>query len=535
MTVLPIVGRELVVAARRAATYWTRFSVAAVALAILGFLLVFDDNPTTELGQDLFMTLGIPTLGFCMLAGVFITADSLSVEKREGTLGLLFLTDLKGYDVVLGKLAAHSVHAVFGLLAVFPVLAMPLLTGGVSGGEFWRTLLVFVCTLYLSLSVGMIVSAASQEGRQAMAGTFATIVSIAGVLPLLWVIVSQVLHRHFGDFLLWPNPAFAYYKGFDDEYLTRAGRLDFWRSLGVMVLLATACILAASVLLPRSWQKTPSLDSARKRRRFGLFGKGRKIRRRRALQSANPFYWLVMGDRAGQSAFKGFLVLLFVIWTVLVTIGVGQPDDVCMQLAVYLVFGMHLAAKVMMATESGRRFNQDRQSGALELLLVTPLPVEAIVAGQRAALWAQFRRWIWALSLANILTFAAMLWFVRRMHMRNNEELGIFTEILLGGTILLWLDFAALSWLGMWKGLKAKKHSRAVLGTLGQVIVLPWVCWFFFLFLAIASINGGPGAIGVFLACWFLLGAVIDGLSIAYARKKLARDFRAIVARRYEG
>ena len=29
------------------------------------------------------------------------TADSLSAEKREGTLGLLFLTDLRGYDVVL--------------------------------------------------------------------------------------------------------------------------------------------------------------------------------------------------------------------------------------------------------------------------------------------------------------------------------------------------------------------------------------------------------------------------------------------------
>ena len=41
-------------------------------------------------------------------AGVFLTADCLSEEKREGTLGLLFLTDLRGHDVALGKLLATS-------------------------------------------------------------------------------------------------------------------------------------------------------------------------------------------------------------------------------------------------------------------------------------------------------------------------------------------------------------------------------------------------------------------------------------------
>ena len=44
-------------------------------------------------------------------------------------MGLIFLTDLKGYDVVLGKLAATSLNGFYGLLAVFPLLAFPLLTG----------------------------------------------------------------------------------------------------------------------------------------------------------------------------------------------------------------------------------------------------------------------------------------------------------------------------------------------------------------------------------------------------------------------
>jgi len=38
-----------------------------------------------------------------------------------------FLTDLTSRDIILGKLAASSLHGIFGLLAVFPILGLPLL------------------------------------------------------------------------------------------------------------------------------------------------------------------------------------------------------------------------------------------------------------------------------------------------------------------------------------------------------------------------------------------------------------------------
>ena len=37
------------------------------------------------------------------IAGLVLTADCISQERREGTLGLLFLTDLRGPDVALGN------------------------------------------------------------------------------------------------------------------------------------------------------------------------------------------------------------------------------------------------------------------------------------------------------------------------------------------------------------------------------------------------------------------------------------------------
>src|SRR5712671_6724437 len=140
MTVLPIAERELRVAARSPRTYWSRALAALIVITIA--LLVFDSyaklGQTKVGGQQVFATLAYLALAYALFAGAALTADCLSSEKRDETLGLLFLTDLKGYDVVLGKLVATSVRSVYGLLATFPILSLPMLLGGVRASEFWR-------------------------------------------------------------------------------------------------------------------------------------------------------------------------------------------------------------------------------------------------------------------------------------------------------------------------------------------------------------------------------------------------------------
>src|SRR5262245_24262023 len=104
MTFLPIAERELRVSSRKALTYWMRFAMGLFVFAIwLVMLFMIPARPAAR-GQMLFTALSGLMFVFCLFAGVFLTADSISQETREGTLGLLFLTDLKGYDVTLGKL-----------------------------------------------------------------------------------------------------------------------------------------------------------------------------------------------------------------------------------------------------------------------------------------------------------------------------------------------------------------------------------------------------------------------------------------------
>ena len=110
MTFLPIVDRELRVTARRPGIHRVRLAVALMSMFLAGIIFVVNlGAPQHQLGRHLFEGLSVFSILYCLFSGRISTADCLSEEKREGTLGLLFLTDLKGYDVVFGKLAATSV------------------------------------------------------------------------------------------------------------------------------------------------------------------------------------------------------------------------------------------------------------------------------------------------------------------------------------------------------------------------------------------------------------------------------------------
>jgi len=113
VTFLPIAERELRVAARKRSTFWLRVVAALVALVIGGACLMLAKAGgfrMVNVGPVLFGILTWMAIAAALSAGLFFTSDCLSEEKREGTLGLLFLTDLHGYDVVAGKLLATSLR-----------------------------------------------------------------------------------------------------------------------------------------------------------------------------------------------------------------------------------------------------------------------------------------------------------------------------------------------------------------------------------------------------------------------------------------
>src|SRR5437762_2593234 len=211
MSVLPIVRRELRVAARKRSTFWLRVASAITAVVLAsGCLLMggWQGVGTAQMGSILFYALTWTCLAAALSAGLFFTADCLSEEKREGTLGFLFLTDLRGYDVVLGKLMATSLRCVFALLAIFPILAITLIMGGVQPAVFWRTMLALAHALFFSLASGVLVSTLSRDAQKALAGTLGLLLLfLAGGRTADWII-GFVSGHGFRPFLCLTSPGY---------------------------------------------------------------------------------------------------------------------------------------------------------------------------------------------------------------------------------------------------------------------------------------------------------------------------------------
>ena len=308
MIFLPIVGRELRAASRRRGTYWVRF-ISAGALVALGTL--FFALLSREMGKELGLVLfGLMTGGatlFALLSGVRSTADCLSEEKREGTLGLLFLTDLKGYDVVFGKLAANSLNAFYSVVSAVPILAVPLLLGGVAGAEFERMALVAINTLFFSLAIGMGISAVSRQARKAMTATLFLLLFFAAGCPLIaYLLDSQrvflpllPLTRALTPFFNLPSPGFSFAYAFDAMYKTQPDA--FWDSMAVIHGVGWVFLLLACFAARRTWQDRPSGERSRRwRDRWQAWSYGTSAERkafRTRLLNQNAIFWLIARPR----------------------------------------------------------------------------------------------------------------------------------------------------------------------------------------------------------------------------------------------
>ena len=539
MTFLPIVARELRLAARRPGTYRMR-SGAALALILMGtwLFLTTRNQPAHAISLSLFVMSTSVVVLYCLLSGVRFTADCLSEEKREGTLGLLFLTDLKGYDVVLGKLAATSLNGFYAVLAVVPVLALPLLLGGVAPGEFGRMAVVAVNTLFFSLALGMCVSALSRSPRKAMAGTFLLILLFTAALPACgaWLAAAGRTPQ-VGKAWLLPSAGFSYYRAFDLPY--RLGAAEFWWSVAVLHTLGWIALVLASLIVPRAWQDRPAgAQGLRWRERWHGWSYGNPAERaefRRRLLDRGAYFWLAARARWGPAYVWAVLGLVGGGWVW----GIAKARHDWFNPGTYILTGLllNLVIKVWFALEAGKQLAEDRKQGTLELLLSTPLTVRDILRGQWLALKRQFQWPVLAVLLVfGLLLIAGAFDIASQQDPEGQTSWSLFWAALM---LMLPADLAALYWVGMWEGLAAKNPTRATAASAGRILVLPWVAWGLGSLMAslVLPITGsGFGIINFmfFLGLWFGLGLAADLGFGAWARYKLLTEFRLAATRRYE-
>ena len=512
MTFLPIVERELRVRARLKSTYRFRLWAAVGAIAVVGLLLLMAETMAAagKYGAMVFQVLAWLSFSYCLLDGARNTADCLSEEKRSGTLGLLFLTDLRPYDVVLGKLMATSLNSFYGLLAIFPPLAIPLVIGGVTVGEFWRLVLALINTLFFSLATGLAMSSASRDERRAWTGTVALVLAFTLGPALL------ALHPAWSSsFAASLSPLNGFLNVFDGAYSVTPDR--YWRCIWSVQLLSWGWLAVAMLVLPRAWQDRPLAGNGSRWRRFGgtrETSNADDFAGRSLMLDGNPMVWLVARGRGRQT----FLwTLVSVAGAVAAAAWASTAGAVAMATAIFgAMFMVHLTMAVWVASEACHLFAGARESGTMELLLCTPLSPHHIVEGHMLGLRRLFYRPVSVLLAIEGLLLAAQVSVMGAggMPLIGCAAVAVVVGLCLAAAVL---DLVAVARYGLWQGLANRKPAKALTKTVVRVLVLPLV------FLLICT--GGL----LLPLIWPLKNLVL----INYAREQMRRQFRSLLTERY--
>ncbi len=456
MSVWPVIGRELRAQARQPLTYWLRM-IGGISLACaLGFAFWKLNttqswiaarpwfgpggnalaNPFQTFGAALFGELNLFMFGAIWLFVPLAAADAISRERREGTLALLYLTELRSLGIVLGKAFVHMLRSLSLFLTMAPWLVLPVLFGGVELRDIRMALLLDLVAVLLAMAAGLVASTFPRDWLKS--ALLAELFAVALLLVMLHahgLVLGQAATAGLptgltpGTRMYWNSPVaslqdlfaggyhhglvarnsrllslttdgsfcgsyYGYATSADSDWqqiwagLTPAGHSAWLRGVLGMVLGAGLVFVAAITLgawrVASSWRDAPQQGPVSDLRqtlfapRFAVSFLTRKLSR---AMTANPIGWLQVHSPSARLVKWAWCLFIIVVEIVF---SADAEELYVVQSALGLVLLLGLAFS---ATGS---FREELETGAFELLLVTPLRERQIITGRARGLWRQF-------------------------------------------------------------------------------------------------------------------------------------------------
>lgn len=470
MNSLPIIERELRVQSRRSATYWTRFTVALFGV-LIGLMQINLNNAldgVAAAGSAAFQALVIAAFAVCCCA-CLITADAISSERREGTLGLLFLTHVKGHDVLLGKLASAALTGLCAVLAFLPVLMIPVLSGGVTGGETLRKGLVLLDTLFLGLAVGLWASARDDVWLVTIRKAVLLMLGILIVPPMYGLLTHDLPPWSHTAATL--SPITGLMTAGDLRYRTSSG--DYWASLVLVQLLGWALLWRASVLLRQSLREPPvEVVNLPPSPALADVSPSPLRNPKPLTDETEPIAWLLARQHGLWLAVWAGVVVGTSYWLVVPLTFRFLGTATALQ-AVFWPASLiaRVAEAALFAWVASRFFVESRATGELELLLTTPRGATTIISANWERLKRLFRWPVVVLLVPSLLQAASIFWMSGGTFPIIWKVQYAISTVLSG--VNIWVGVLALCRMGMWFGLQARNPSSAIVWTVGLVTVVP--------------------------------------------------------------
>jgi hypothetical protein len=281
--------------------------------------------------------------------------------------------------------------------------------------------------------------------------------------------------------------------------------VELTRACAALFMMGLLFIFLAAFYLRRSACEAgayPKSRVARKRPHFARFG---SINRSALLM--NPMQWLAERNKSvpTQVAFCLSAMVIGVAGRIAFTQGWRFGQQI-LPLAAYLLNALF---KVLVVTESCRQINQDKRSGALELLLSTSLPSRFIIRGVLCSVRNQFLAPAVAIVLMDVIWMTCVPAFIKDLR-------AIFPMSI----VLLFADSYALAWRGLANAARGHRYPATVFHSYIQVMGLPLG---FFIIL-----STFPGNISWWRA--WTVGTVIYDFALVKISRDFLQNFRQIAA-----
>jgi hypothetical protein len=431
MYVFPLIKRELYVAVRKPTTLWWRLGAGGGAMGGAFWAMMVWGASASFSGTFLFRVICVVGIVAVVFAGAACAVDAISLERRDGTLPLLFLTELDAWGVLLGKVAATGAVPFLTLLSMFPSLAICQLIGGLTAGELWSCFLALVIALLFTLCATLLVSTVARERRTVVLGTT---VLLLVTNPLLLLYAAM-------------RPGTGRYMLVGTAYLCVAGLFLF----------------VAGVILDRTWRVTNKTQDSN-------LAIGNAPPLSRASLESSPVAWMML--RRGQTRTRvraiGFCCGGIVAAWLAAQIARGSnPTTVlCMLLA------CHMAVLFGILSRTAYAFFNEQRDGSFELFICTPLVNEDIFRGFARFLLARYRPVLIALTVYDCVLCA----------MLASGRWPRLSSFPIAMALIVWITFGAIRWLGVYRALMMNKPLFSAFATFTRVALFPLILSIFFLF-----------------------------------------------------
>jgi hypothetical protein len=289
------------------------------------------------------------------------------------------------------------------------------------------------------------------------------------------------------------------------------------------------------------------------------------------LLTVNPFYWL-----GGRQVVSSPIFMVTILAIVMVTSWIAGPyfgrvmkagtyTAMVGQLFAWLWGTLVIHALVLYygAMTASQRLAEDKQTGALELVLSTPTSVRAISHG----LWMAYGRRMFFPAIVAILAHSFFIWQGLTMALLDpptprlmpgttasqifwaallNRPLNgvqlewgfsVALRMVLLALLLFMLVWVTLAWIGRWLGLRMKRPGFAPLTSLALVIAPPVFLFSLACYFADkAHLYRLPGRLFVPMMMWVAFSIAFAHLAAVslWAARQFQANFRTVVTSRFQ-